>query len=52
MPGCDTGPLEREVGLQRYRLRVLNDLQQFFDPDGHGARPGISSTQWRLVGRR
>lgn len=51
MPGYDTRHLELEVGLHPYRLRVLSDLQQFSDPDGHGARLGISSAQWSLFGQ-
>nr|WP_255681914.1 methyltransferase domain-containing protein [Luteimonas sp. BDR2-5] len=32
-------------------MRVLSDRQQFSDPDGHGARLGISSAQWCLFGQ-
>lgn len=51
MPGFSTRTEMRDVGGQPYRLRVLTDLQQFGDPDGHAARLGISSAQWSLFGR-
>ncbi|WP_305804649.1 methyltransferase domain-containing protein [Stenotrophomonas sp. YIM B06876] len=51
MPGYEVRHLELEVGPKPYRLRVLRDLQQFSDPDGHGARLGISSAQWSLFGQ-
>jgi predicted nicotinamide N-methyase len=51
MPGYRTRQLALSVGGVEYRLRVLSDLQQFADPDGHGARLGISSAQWSLFGQ-
>ncbi len=51
MPGYDIRHLDLEVGTQPYRLRVLRDLQQFSDPDGQGARLGISSAQWSMFGQ-
>lgn len=51
MPGYRTRQLLVSVGGVEYRLRVLSDLQQFADPDGHGARLGISSAQWSLFGQ-
>ena len=51
MPGYDTRIITVRVSGHRYRLRVLSDNQQFSDPDGHGDRLGISSTQWGLFGQ-
>ncbi len=51
MPGYSTRTLLVHVGGQPFRLRVLSDLQQFSDPDGHGERLGISSAQWSLFGQ-
>lgn len=51
MPGFSTHTELHDVAGQPYRLRVLADLQQFDDPDGHAARLGISSAQWSLFGR-
>jgi predicted nicotinamide N-methyase len=51
MPGYLTRQLTLSVGGFAYRLRVLSDVQQFADPDGHGARLGISSAQWSLFGQ-
>lgn len=51
MPGYSTRTLELDVAGQPYRLRVLSDLQQFADPDGHAERVGISSAQWSLFGQ-
>lgn len=51
MPGYHTRQLSLSVGGTPYRLRVLSDLQQFADPDGHGERLGISSAQWSLFGQ-
>ena len=51
MPGYSTRKLQLNVGGHAYRLRVLSNLQQFADPDGHGARLGISSSQWSLFGQ-
>jgi predicted nicotinamide N-methyase len=51
MSGYRTRQLLLSVGGVEYRLRVLSDLQQFADPDGHGARLGISSAQWSLFGQ-
>lgn len=56
LPGaCMTGYSTRNekvlIGGHSYRLRVLSDKQQFSDPDGHGARLGISSAQWSLFGQ-
>ncbi|HEU0305666.1 MAG TPA: methyltransferase domain-containing protein [Lysobacter sp.] len=51
MPGYSTRKLSLTVGGEPWRLRVLHDLQQFGDPDGHGERLGISSAQWSLFGQ-
>lgn len=51
MPGYSTRNELVPVGGHVYRLRVLSDKQQFSDPDGHGARLGISSAQWSLFGQ-
>lgn len=51
MPGYSTRELTLAIGGQDWRLRVLSDLQQFADPDGHGERLGISSAQWSLFGQ-
>ncbi len=51
MPGYDVRLIELQAGSERFRLRVLSDLQQFSDPDGHGARLGISCSQWSLFGQ-
>ncbi|VXB23869.1 SAM-dependent methyltransferase [Luteimonas sp. 9C] len=51
MPGYSTRIVTVQVGDHAYRLRVLGDLQQFADPDGHGASLGISSAQWSLFGQ-
>lgn len=51
MPGYSTRIVTVQVGSHDYRLRVLGDLQQFADPDGHSADLGISSAQWSLFGQ-
>lgn len=51
MPGYHTRQITHAVGGVAYRLRVLSDLQQFADPDGHGERLGISPAQWSLFGQ-
>lgn len=51
MPGYSTRQMQVRVGGHAYHLRVLSDLQQFADPDGHGDRLGISSAQWSLFGQ-
>lgn len=51
MPGYSTRTMTVRVGAHDYRLRVLSDRQQFADPDGHGARLGISSAQWSHFGQ-
>ncbi|WP_189455161.1 class I SAM-dependent methyltransferase [Cognatilysobacter bugurensis] len=51
MPGFSTRDVLLDVSGQPYRLRVLTDLQQFGDPDGHAAALGISSAQWSLFGQ-
>lgn len=51
MPGFATRNLTVRVAGHPYHLRVLSDRQQFADPDGHGARLGISSAQWSLFGQ-
>ncbi|QNP40527.1 class I SAM-dependent methyltransferase [Lysobacter solisilvae (ex Woo and Kim 2020)] len=51
MPGYSTRKLDLTIGGHPWRLRVLSDLQQFADPDGHGERLGISSAQWSLFGQ-
>jgi len=51
LPGYSTRKLSLTIGGQPWRLRVLSDLQQFGDPDGHGERMGISAAQWSLFGQ-
>lgn len=51
MPGYRVREIQHVIGGHGYRLRVLSDTQQFADPDGHGARLGISSAQWSLFGQ-
>lgn len=51
MPGYQVREIKCTIGGHDYRLRVLSDTQQFSDPDGHGARLGISSAQWSLFGQ-
>lgn len=51
MPGYSTRKLIIDIHGDVYRLRVLSDLRQYADPDGHGARLGISSAQWSLFGQ-
>src|SRR5690606_8199461 len=51
LPGFDVRLIELQIGSERYRLRVLSDLQQFYDPDGHSAQLGISCAQWSLFGQ-
>ncbi len=51
MPGYHVREIASAIGGHDYRLRVLNDTQQFADPDGHSARVGISSAQWSLFGQ-
>ena len=51
MTGYQVRETRQTVGGHVYRLRVLSDKQQFADPDGHGARIGISSAQWSLFGQ-
>lgn len=52
MTGYQVREPHQTVGGHVYRLRVLGDTQQFADPDGHGARIGISSARWNLFGPR
>jgi len=51
LPGYSTRKLALTIGGHAWRLRVLSDLQQFADPDGHGDRLGISPAQWSLFGQ-
>jgi predicted nicotinamide N-methyase len=51
MPGYSVRRQRVHVGRLTFELRVLNDLQQFADPDHHGARLGISDAQWSLFGQ-
>lgn len=51
MPGYSTRNEKVTIGGHPYLLRMLSDKQQFSDPDGHGARLGISSAQWSLFGQ-
>ena len=51
MPGYLTRNKQVTIGDHSYLLRVLRDKQQYSDPDGHGARAGISSAQWSLLGQ-
>ena len=50
MPGYSTREITLSVAGHPWRLRVLQDLQQYSDPDGHGERLGISPAQWSLFG--
>lgn len=52
MPAYSTRKLALTIGGHVWQLRVLCDLQQFSDPDGHGERLGISAAApWRLLGQ-
>jgi hypothetical protein len=51
MTGYQVRETRQTVGGHVHRLRVLSDKQQFADPEGHGARIGISSAQWSLFGQ-
>jgi SAM-dependent methyltransferase len=51
VPGYHTRFIDLPIGEHMYRLRVLSDGQQFYDPDGHCARLGISDAQWGLFGQ-
>lgn len=51
MPGYSTRKLSLTIGGEPWCLRVLSDLQQFGDPDGHGERLGITPAQWSLFGQ-
>lgn len=51
MPGYHTRFIDLPIGEHMYRLRVLSDAQQFYDPDGHCARLGISDAQWGMFGQ-
>lgn len=51
MTGYSTRNEKVLIGGHCYRLRVLSDKRQFSDPDGRGARLGISSAQWSLFGQ-
>jgi predicted nicotinamide N-methyase len=51
VPGYHTRFIDLPIGGHLYRLRVLSDSQQFYDPDGHCARLGISDAQWGLFGQ-
>ncbi|MBB6093208.1 putative nicotinamide N-methyase [Povalibacter uvarum] len=39
-----------QVGADEYRLRILADKQQYYDPDGAAERAGISSATWPIFG--
>lgn len=51
MSGYQTRFIDLPIGGHIYHLRVLSDTQQFYDPDGHCARLGISDAQWGLFGQ-
>lgn len=51
MPGYSTRNQAVTISGHPYLLRILSDKQQFSDPDGYGARLGISSAQWSLFGQ-
>ena len=51
MPGYSTRNQAVTIAGHPYLLRILSDKQQFADPDGYGARLGISSAQWSLFGQ-
>ncbi|GAA5077288.1 class I SAM-dependent methyltransferase [Lysobacter panacisoli] len=51
MPGYFTRNQLVPIGGHTYRLRVLSDKTQVADPDGHGARLGMSAAQWSLFGQ-
>jgi predicted nicotinamide N-methyase len=38
------------IGADDYHIRSLLDRQQYWDPDGHAERAGISSASWPLFG--
>jgi predicted nicotinamide N-methyase len=39
----------RVAGID-YRIRMLSDRQQYYDPDGRAERAGISSATWPIFG--
>ena len=51
MPGYATRLLDVPLGGRVYRVRALQDIQQFADRDGASGRAGISSSQWPLFGQ-
>jgi len=38
------------IGNEDYRIRSLSNRQQYWDPDGHAERAGISSATWPIFG--
>lgn len=51
MPAYLTRLLGLRIGEHDFRLRALQDLQQFHDPDGAADEAGISSALWPLFGQ-
>lgn len=51
MTGYQVRGTRQAVGGHVHRLRVPSDRRQLADPDGHGARIGISPAQWSLFGQ-
>lgn len=43
--------LDIRIGGRDFRVRALQDLQQFHDPEGTADHAGISSAQWPLFGQ-
>ncbi len=51
MPGYATRVLDLCLGGRDYRVRALQDNQQFADAEGLAERAGVSSAQWPLFGQ-
>jgi len=50
MMGYEVDTTTYSIGADDYHIRSLLDRQQYWDPDGHAARAGISSASWPLFG--
>jgi predicted nicotinamide N-methyase len=45
-----TATVSIQIGGIAYRIRTLQDRQQFYDPEGRAEQAGISSATWPLFG--
>ena len=50
MPGYSVATTTHRIGTEDYHIRALSNRQQFWDPDGHAERAGISSAAWPIFG--